>query len=546
MLCMKKFCLIINVLFLLISCGEYREARSVMNEAESLMMTVPDSSLALLNGINEEALYTKGSRARYVLLRTMAKDKCYMDVAQDTVIQESYNWYQRHGSRRERMLATYYQGVVREQAGDNIEAVLAFREAEPLAESLEDYRQLSLIEQHLCAIYGKNYDSVLALKYAQSALEAAKRTGEELLIDYSKYDVAFHLSSLSRYNDAEELLIEIFKKYKPEMPIYSLAAKELAEISFIKESEKYEQSKRYYQDIVEANVISLNGHDCGILALIYEAEGNTQKADQYMEKAQMLIQTPLDSAIFYNDYRNLYDFRGDWEAAHSVMSSSVKIQNRIVTQLLERSISHAMENHFEDKIKVEQARVQSKLLLVILLGVIFIIITAVLLLYLRNRNRLVLDEMIRIQDISSEALNSLVSEKIKELQMLSESYFAWEDSSIKKRESKHGKQTKEEIISSFREQLSELRKDKSIIDAIERSLDVTENGMMKRLHHYFPNEKELDYSVITLIISGFSIKSISFLLRMSEASLRMRKTRYKRRFDSLPEPDRTYFLEKLG
>lgn len=543
---MKKFCLIVNVLFLLISCGEYREARSVMNEAESLMMTVPDSSLALLNGINEEALYTKGSRARYVLLRTMAKDKCYMDVAQDTVIQESYNWYQRHGSRRERMLATYYQGVVREQAGDNIEAVLAFREAEPLAESLEDYRQLSLIEQHLCAIYGKNYDSVLALKYAQSALEAAKRTGEELLIDYSKYDVAFHLSSLSRYNDAEELLIEIFKKYKPEMPIYSLAAKELAEISFIKESEKYEQSKRYYQDIVEANVISLNGHDCGILALIYEAEGNTQKADQYMEKAQMLIQTPLDSAIFYNDYRNLYDFRGDWEAAHSVLSSSVKIQNRIVTQLLERSISHAMENHFEDKIKVEQARVQSKLLLVILLGVIFIIITAVLLLYLRNRNRLVLDEMIRIQDISSEALNSLVSEKIKELQMLSESYFAWEDSSIKKRESKHGKQTKEEIISSFREQLSELRKDKSIIDAIERSLDVTENGMMKRLHHYFPNEKELDYSVITLIISGFSIKSISFLLRMSEASLRMRKTRYKRRFDSLPEPDRTYFLEKLG
>lgn len=543
---MKKFCLIVNVLFLLISCGEYREARSVMNEAESLMMTVPDSSLALLNGINEEALYTKGSRARYVLLRTMAKDKCYMDVAQDTVIQESYNWYQHHGSRRERMLATYYQGVVREQAGDNIEAVLAFREGEPLAESLEDYRQLSLIEQHLCAIYGKNYDSVLALKYAQSALEAAKRTGEELLIDYSKYDVAFHLSSLSRYNDAEELLIEIFKKYKPEMPIYSLAAKELAEISFIKESEKYEQSKRYYQDIVEANVISLNGHDCGILALIYEAEGNTQKADQYMEKAQMLIQTPLDSAIFYNDYRNLYDFRGDWEAAHSVMSSSVKIQNRIVTQLLERSISHAMENHFEDKIKVEQARVQSKLLLVILLGVIFIIITAVLLLYLRNRNRLVLDEMIRIQDISSEALNSLVSEKIKELQMLSESYFAWEDSSIKKRESKHGKQTKEEIISSFREQLSELRKDKSIIDAVERSLDVTENGMMKRLHHYFPNEKELDYSVITLIISGFSIKSISFLLRMSEASLRMRKTRYKRRFDSLPEPDRTYFLEKLG
>lgn len=546
MLCMKKFCLIVNVLFLLISCGEYREARSVMNEAESLMMTVPDSSLALLNGINEEALYTKGSRARYVLLRTMAKDKCYMDVAQDTVIQESYNWYQHHGSRRERMLATYYQGVVREQAGDNIEAVLAFREAEPLAESLEDYRQLSLIEQHLCAIYGRNYDSVLALKYAEKSLDAAKQTEEELLIDYCKYDVAFHLSALSRYDDAEELLLDIFEKYNPETPIYSLTLKELAEISFIRETDNYEQSKRYYEDIERANVIPLNGHDCGRLALIYEAEGDINKANQYMETARMLIQTPLDSAIFFNDSRNLYDYRGDWKEAHSAMTLSAKIQNRIVIQLLERSISHALENHYEDRIKVEHARAQLKLLSVILLGVIFIIITAVLLLYFRHRNRLVLDEMIRIQDISSEALNSLVSEKIKELQMLSESYFAWEDFSVKKREMKQGKLTKEEIISSFQGQLSELRNDKSIIATIEHSLDVTENGIMKRLRQYIPNEKELDFSVLTLMFSGFSIKSISFLLRMSEASLRMRKTRYKHRFDSFPEPDRTVFLEKIG
>lgn len=546
MLCMKKFCLIVNVLFLLISCGEYREARSVMNEAESLMMTVPDSSLALLNGINEEALYTKGSRARYVLLLTMAKDKCYVDLSQDTTIQESYNWYQHHGSRRERMLATYYQGVVREQAGDNIEAVLAFREAEPLAEALKDYRQLSLIEQHLCAIYGRNYDSVLALKYAEKSLDAAKQTEEELLIDYCKYDVAFHLSALSRYDDAEELLLDIFEKYNPETPIYSLTLKELAEINFIRETDNYKQSKRYYEDIERANVIPLNGHDCGRLALIYEAEGDINKANQYMETARMLIQTPLDSAIFFNDSRNLYDYRGDWKEAHSAMTLSAKIQNRIVIQLLERSISHALENHYEDRVKVEHARAQLKLLSVILLGVIFIIVTAVLLLYFRHRNRLVLDEMIRIQDISSEALNSLVSEKIKELQMLSESYFSWEDFSVKKREMKQGKLTKEEIISSFRGQLSELRNDKSIIATIEHSLDVTENGIMKRLRQYIPNEKELDFSVLTLMFSGFSIKSISFLLRMSEASLRMRKTRYKHRFDSFPEPDRTVFLEKIG
>ena len=60
------------------------------------------------------------------------------------------------------------------------------------------------------------------------------------------------------------------------------------------------------------------------------------------------------------------------------------------------------------------------------------------------------------------------------------------------------------------------------------------------------SEKELDFSILTLLFSGFSIKSISYLLRMSEASLRMRKTRFKQQFELMTEPERSLFMEKLG
>ena len=105
---------------------------------------------------------------------------------------------------------------------------------------------------------------------------------------------------------------------------------------------------------------------------------------------------------------------------------------------------------------------------------------------------------------------------------------------------------KDEIIDSFRRQLGELRADKSFIYTLEQSLNITEDGVMTKLRQILKNEKELDYSILTLLFSGFSIKSISYLFRMSEASLRMRKTRYRQQFLSLQEPERSVFLGKIG
>ena len=69
---------------------------------------------------------------------------------------------------------------------------------------------------------------------------------------------------------------------------------------------------------------------------------------------------------------------------------------------------------------------------------------------------------------------------------------------------------------------------------------------MARARQLLSSEKELDFSILTLLFSGFSIKSISYLLRMSEASLRMRKTRFKQQFELMTEPERSLFMEKLG
>ena len=104
---------------------------------------------------------------------------------------------------------------------------------------------------------------------------------------------------------------------------------------------------------------------------------------------------------------------------------------------------------------------------------------------------------------------------------------------------------KDEMITAFRKQLEQLRNEHSLILALEQSLNITDNGIMKKARSFLKKEKELDFSILVLLFSGFSIKSISYLLRMSEASLRMRKTRYKQFFSSLPSPERELFLSKI-
>lgn len=543
---------------IIVSCSESRQARTVFSRAESYMAVAPDSALTLVRGIDGKSLPTKELRARHALLVTMAQDKCYIDVADDSTICVAYDYYQRHGSKKDRLLATYYLGVIRQNAGDYISATLAFGEAEPLAEELEDYRQLSLIERHLSNIYASNYDHIRALEYAEKAARAAEQAGESLLAGYCLYDMAVQLLAEYRYDEAAAILSRVILCGKEKQVLYSRAAKGLAETSLFKKDPDLESVKTIYQDLDQLGV-KLNSHDYGVLALICEKENNSQKADAYLKVAEEGLITAIDSLVYYNDCRNVYDCRKDWEKAHRSKTESVKIQDRITINLLGQSITHAMENHYQKNLEIEILRSRSRMIAFGAVGALLSIVIAWLALLLKKKNQQLLEDMATIQEVSddvnllrsgnsetSQIINQLVADKIKSLQQLSESYFSWDDVALKKLEAKKGTLFKDEIIASFRMQLNELRSDHTFIASLEQSLNLTDDGIMEKARQCLKNEKELDYSILTLLFSGFSIKSISYLLRMSEASLRMRKTRFKQQFESMTEPLRSLFLARFA
>ena len=554
---MRKAIIFLFTICILLSCGRgYREA---MDIAQSRMVSAPDSSLTILQGMDGQALSTRGLRARYALLLTMARDKCYMDVSRDTTIRTAYDWYQHHGSKQEHMLSAYYLGVVQQQAGNSLEAALAFREAEPLAKDLADYRQLSLIEQHLSAIFASKYDHVRALEYAQQSLDAAIAAGDSLMADYCRYDVARQLLAEYRYNDAEVIVNRILSNSKKDSYLYSAALRQRARILLYREPHDYEGAKALYDEINSLGTIKYMAEDYGLLALLEQEKGNVAGADSYIKQELSLLDDEIDSLVYYNDCYNLYEKRGEWKTSLDFLSKRSNLQDRIVMGLLAQSETHALELHYQENLTLVQLQAKYHRYAGEVAGLVFFLIIVSLVVLLNMKNRRLLEEMATIQEFSEDLdrlkasnfatyriVEDLISDKVHSLQQLSESYFSWEDSAVKKREQKNGMLMKDDIISLFRRQLGELRDEHAFIESLEHSLNIKEGGLMKRARQLLNQEKELDFSILTLLFSGFSIKSMSYLLRMSEASLRMRKTRYKQRFESLPEQERTLFLAKLG
>ena len=124
---------LMNLLFglslALLSC--HPSARRCMTQAEMLLQERPDSALSLLQGLSGQRL-TEKERARYALLTTIAQDKCYLDVNDDSLALFAYRYYSRYGDKQERMKASYYLGTIYQCAGDLIEATSFFKEAEEI------------------------------------------------------------------------------------------------------------------------------------------------------------------------------------------------------------------------------------------------------------------------------------------------------------------------------------------------------------------------------------------------------------------------------
>lgn len=545
------------ILLIISSCVSIR-TKEALNRAESLMTEAPDSALAIVQAIDRDNLKTHALQARHALLLTMAQDKCIIDVKDDSTIRLAYNYYHKHGTSLDHLLSSYYLGLVQQNNGNDVGAVIALREAEPLAEALGEYRWQSLCDQHLCAVYSRNYDRLSAMTYAKKSLEAAEKAGEPLMAGYCRLDIASQYLAQSQYNQAEALFRQLLAEYEDDGPLYSYTARLLAKLYLFKKEPDYEKADSLYSVFMKREAIPLTGKDYVYLGLIAERKGDREKADKYCLLSEQMMTSQADSLTYHITRTNLFELRGDCGGAYSSYEKAMSIQDRIVSEQLEQSVSHGMEDYFLNQAEQEKERGRNRLHLAILAGAFLVGIIAWLTVRLHRAKRETLEKMAQIHDFSCDLenlqskntasrslLDHYVKDKIHSLNSLADAYFSWDSDYVRQKERRIGDRTKEELVETFQKQLETFRKDTEFYSALENGLNISYDNIMVRAREELKREKKVDFDLVNLYFAGFPAKSICFLKDMTEASVRMRKSRLKLFFASLPDHRGDEFVKIL-
>lgn len=480
----------------------------------------------------------------------------------DSIARFAYNYYSRHGSKRNRMMATYYLGQAEYDAGQIIPATLHFKQAHDLAASLKDTTYLGFSCQRLSQLYSQNLDKNLSAYYAELSIPLLESLGDTLAANFSRIQWADYYISQRKFNRAEAIIDTVLSYDNHNWVINYYASTLKANIYFFKDD--FDLAGTYYYQLDQ--LYPLTPVYLGRLAVIAEHQGKRAISDSLLSVSAKKLSTYEDSVNYYTAKAQVALMKNDFETAFYNQSLAYNLQDSCVNKVLTRSITHFMQTYFEQEYQDEKTKSQDQRTIFLLITFIFLSILIVCIIALRSRRVQVVTHMARTEMLSQEVqqmrkgqmgsrlvISTLVQDRIKTMSQLADAYLSWSDEAVILREVQNGKSFKENIISEFRKELRNLRDDEHFIPSIEDALNHSHDGIITRirqdchgLHNGDIRVNEKDFHLLILFFAGFSNNSVAFILDMTDDAVRTRKKNLRKIFLSMENEHGKEYLTMLS
>ena len=333
--------LILTIVLLATACSDQRYV-AMLDRAESLMLSAPDSSLALLDHIDSHIL-NKSENARYALLRSQALDKNYIDVTNDSLINIAVDYYDNSSNYRYRGMAYYYKARVCYINGEYEQATKFLIMAEEALLNTTEYNTTALTYVLLSEIYIEQYrldDAIDLINRSRHYYKLCNnrknivynhlRLSKVLMIEHPADSVVCHLDSartIALQLNNEELLFMV-ENYRA---------------SFYDYIKEYDLAKAtLYTAFKQYPAHTPNANDYHLLSRIYYNTGKLDSALYILDNYYApLCQTYSDKetlsffrSTIYNDmadYANAY--KHIYEYIRSVTSSGLLQQDKSINEL---------------------------------------------------------------------------------------------------------------------------------------------------------------------------------------------------------------------
>lgn len=564
---MRRFLFPLVVLSIVLSsCAPVRDRRT-LNDVEALMPERPDSALAVLRGLQPRDLPGLHVRPLHALLLSEALDKNYIDLTDDSLALAANQYYGDHGTKLHRLKSWYYLGRIRFNAGNYAEAVICYNKALEYAESLTNYHYMGLINREIANSYNSVWDDLHATEYIQKSIDSFSAAGEKKYVDYSRLALARTLRRRGSLAECDSLLNTMLRDVDNDY--ISACIYELKGLNCLsKEESPIDSIQRYFRAARIGSVLAEDATILSNLAYVQELAGCQDSSDYYLGKARNNIRSRSDSTyVIYNQSR-IAAVRDDYEGAYNLYRDYNSLQSPVVYQMLEQSISSYQRSYYQNESRINAMKAKIR---AISYGSV-VLLLFMLALYLLSRNRkqraLIVEEMNRTAEVQQELLSmrndnyemgravaTLFENRLNILQTLSDQYDMIDEAY---QQTEHGgkhRQSRVEIVDSFRDMMRTLRKDKDICFSMEEILDSWKDGIMRRFRTVFGENSPSgihmsgeDFELAPFFFSGMKFKTINYLTGHTEHALRERKRRIKQKINALSDSffeEKTLFLSNL-
>lgn len=201
---MRRLLLLVMVFpLLMVSCSRGgKELAAKLHLADSLIEAEPDSGVALLMSLEEEAAdASRANRYRYQLLQAKAMNKTYRPITTDSVMRKVADYYDDHGSANDRMEAHYLLGCAYRDMGDLPQALLQYEEAVAKADTASedcDFKTLGRIYGQAAGILWEFNQPIDLLEYARQSQRFARKAKDTAMIISTYEDMADAYNMLNK------------------------------------------------------------------------------------------------------------------------------------------------------------------------------------------------------------------------------------------------------------------------------------------------------------------------------------------------------------
>lgn len=575
---MKRLILLSFVILAVSSCGNDHHIYRTLKDIGTYISDSPDSAYNVLSGIDKKSIFRVRTLAKYSLLMSIALDKKYIDVTEDTLIRPAVLWYERHGSDKDRMLAYYYHGRVYQNAEDYNHAIIAFSNAEKYAKICADDFYLGMIYRGMYAIYNRTYNHHEELKYAELSRIYFKKSGHNLHYYYSLRDIALTYNNLKEFDRCLSMCDTINRIVSEinDTVLYASSLETMISALIYKKNNEPEKAIGIFNFIVDSLNQTPSFQAWTDIAEAYAETKQYDTADDIIRQIKNSISNNSIADGALASVRSRINFsQKDYKNAFLNFQKTIKIQDSLFYHILNQSVINTQKDYFKRQAEYDAERLRMKNTIILLIVIASVVTLASISYFwyrkVKDKEREKEFETARLMDRISEVRNELISlqrEKDEQISSLTralesenqeamsgfreqiyslyQTRFRFFDNICRQYYSFGMTASKQkQIFKVVEENIREVSDDKEIV-ALEEIVDAFRGGVMKKLRAEFPRFKEEDFKVMCYWYAGFSPTAMCVFMKVDDINdIYKRKSRLKARIEKSESPNKDFFISQL-